>query len=164
MPMRTHLIAATVMTVAAAMTAAGCGETQIDVKKAAKLIQTAVVQQVGAKVKSVACPKTVKAKAGATFTCLVTGSDGTKGTATVTQKDAKGNITVSAPFLHTREAEASIVSQLKKQAPDAVVHCPEIIIVANGGRFTCKATAAGSSATIQATQSDALGHFTFKVT
>ena len=55
--------------------------------------------------------------------------DGTKGTATVTQTDGKGTISVAAPFLHKDEAEQSIQTDLRKRAPRATVVCPDIIVV-----------------------------------
>src|SRR3982750_4505089 len=123
----------------AALAATGCGERQIDVAKSAKLIQRAVEEQVGADVKSISCPDEVKVQAKATFTCQVDGRDGTKGTATVTQTDGKGTISVAAPFLHKDEAEQSIRSELRKRAPRATVVCPDIIVVKTGGRFRCQA-------------------------
>src|ERR1044072_6113349 len=111
----------------AALAMTGCGEQKIDVEKSAKLIQSAVEEQVGADVKSISCPDEVKVKANATFTCVVAGNDGTKGTATVTQTDGKGTISVAAPFLHKDEAEQSIQTDLRKRAPRAQVVSPAII-------------------------------------
>jgi hypothetical protein len=147
----------------AALTAAGCGEQQIDVKKSAKLIQSSVEQQVGAKVKSIKCPDQVKVKAKAVFTCLVTGSDGTTGTASVTQTDGKGTIRVAAPFLHKDEAELSIQNDLRKRAPRATVVCPDIIVVKAGGKFVCQANLGEINAVVNATQSNANGKFTYNV-
>ena len=59
----------------AALTAIGCGEQQIDVEKSAKLIQSAVEEQVGADVKSISCPDEVKVQAKATFPCVVKAPD-----------------------------------------------------------------------------------------
>ncbi|MEA2219979.1 MAG: hypothetical protein QOJ35_2605 [Solirubrobacteraceae bacterium] len=146
----------------AALTASGCGQTVIDGAKAEKLIMTAVETQVGADVKSVQCPKDIKAKAKATFTCAVTGIDGTKGNALVTQKDDKGNISVAAPFLHTTEAERSIQTQVAKRAKTATVTCQEIIVVRKGGTFTCEVDVGGSKAKVVGTQTDAQGSFTYK--
>jgi hypothetical protein len=147
----------------AALAMTGCGEQQIDVEKSAKLIQSAVEEQVGADVKSIACPDQVKVKARATFTCLVTGKDGTKGTATVTQTDGKGTISVAAPFLHKDEAEQSIQTDLRKRAPRATVVCPDIIVVKAGGKFECTANLGEINATISATQTNANGNFTYTV-
>jgi hypothetical protein len=148
----------------AALTATGCGEQRIDVKKSAKLIQSAVEEQVGADVKSISCPKEVKVKAKATFTCAVTGRDGTKGTATVTQTDGKGTIRVAAPFLHKDEAELSIQNDLRKRAPRATVVCPDIIVVKAGGTFVCRANLGEINATVKATQTNASGNFRYTVT
>jgi hypothetical protein len=147
----------------AALTAIGCGEQQIDVEKSAKLIQSAVEEQVGADVKSIACPDEVKIKAKSTFACVVNGKDGTKGTATVTQTDGKGTISVAAPFLHKDEAEQSIQSDLRKRAPRATVVCPDIIVVRKGGTFTCAANLGEVNATVAATQTTANGNFVYNV-
>ena len=101
-------------------------------EKSAKLIQSAVEEQVGADVKSISCPDEVKVEAKAHVHCVVLGKDGTKGTATVTQTDGKGTISVAAPFLHKDEAEQSIQSDLRKRAPRATVVCPDIIVVKAG--------------------------------
>jgi hypothetical protein len=146
----------------AALTATGCGEQQIDIEKSAKLIQSAVEEQVGADVKSISCPDEVKVKAKDTFTCVVTGKDGTKGTATVTQTDGKGTISVAAPFLHKDEAEQSIQTDLRKRAPRATVVCPDIIVVKAGGKFVCKANLGEINVIVTATQTNANGNFTYR--
>src|ERR1700709_1847853 len=106
--------------VAAPTAVLGCGETVIDTDKAERFISKTVGDQAGVRVKSVACPKDVKATKGVTFRCTVTGRDGTKGAVVVSQQDDKGNVHVSAPFLHTREAEVSIAEQIKKQTKAVV--------------------------------------------
>jgi hypothetical protein len=147
----------------AALTAAGCGERRIDVEKSAKLIQSAVEEQVGADVKSISCPDTVAVKAKATFVCQVLGKDGTKGTASVTQTDGKGTISVAAPFLHKDEAEQSIQTELRKRAPRATVTCPDIIVVKRGGTFDCAANLGEINATVKARQTNAQGNFTYRL-
>jgi hypothetical protein len=54
-------------------------------------IEKGLDKQTGDKV-TVACPKNVKAKKNGTFKCTATGSDGSKGTISVIQKDDNGNI------------------------------------------------------------------------
>jgi hypothetical protein len=147
----------------AALSATGCGEQQIDVEKSAKLIQSAVEEQVGADVKSISCPDEVKVKAKSTFPCVVNGKDGTKGTATVTQTDGKGTISVAAPFLHKDEAEQSIQTDLRKRAPRATVVCPDIIVVKKGGKFVCQANLGEVNATVSARQTTANGNFVYNV-
>ena len=147
----------------AGLTAIGCGERQIDVKKSATLIQTSVEEQVGADVQTIKCPDEVKVKAKSVFTCVVTGADGTKGTANVTQTDGKGTISVAAPFLHKDEAEQSIQADLRKRAPRATVDCPDIIVVKTGGTFECQANLGEVNATVSARQTNANGNFTYTV-
>ncbi len=151
------------MAVLATLAAAGCGQSKIDVDKASKFIDTAVRTKVGARVRSVVCPTKVKVQAKATFRCVVTGRDGSKGNAQVTQRDDKGNMTVRTPFLQPRRAEEAITAELSKGEPGTSVACQEIIVVAKGRRFACKATAAGVTRTIAATQTDSNGKFTYDV-
>ncbi len=150
--------------VAAAAGAAGCGETVIDTGKAERFISKTVGEQAGVRVKSVACPKDVKAKKGDTFRCTVTGRDGTKGAVVVSQQDNKGNVHVSAPFLHIREAEVSIAEQIKKQTSAVVsVSCPEIVVPVKDSKFRCQATDGQRTHPVSATMTDAQGNFRFKV-
>jgi len=150
----------------ASLLAAGCGEAEIDVGKATKFIDAAVTEQVGAQVRSVKCPESVKAKAKATFTCVVTGTDGTKGDAELTQKDDKGNLTFYAPFLHTREAAKVMQTQLRnrsRSSRDATVSCPQIVVVGRGRTFNCALTVGGDERQVAARQTDAKGNFTYRV-
>lgn len=82
----------------AVLALAGCGESLIDTDKGEKLVRSAVAEQTGARVASVACPEDVKIKRGATFRCVVTGTDRSKGDAVVRQTDDKGNVHVDAAF------------------------------------------------------------------
>lgn len=143
---------------------AGCSK-QIDDKKAEKFISSSVAQQVGADVKSVSCPSGLTAKKGATFECTVTGSDGTSGKTTVTEKDDQGNVSVSAPFIHVRELEQSIGQGIGQQinADNVDVKCPEIIVGKKGDTFECQATSGSDKATIEVTQKDDQGHVNYKV-
>lgn len=160
---RLYSVAAGVVATLAIVTAAGCGETKIDVDMASKAIDKAVETQVGARVRSVSCPDSVQVEAKATFKCLVTGDDGTKGDAIVTQKDAEGNLTFAAPFLHTREAEQVIERELGKRMSDATVSCPEIVVVGKGRPFACEAKTGDGARRISARQTDDGGNFTYRV-
>jgi hypothetical protein len=148
----------------ASLVASGCGQTVIDAGKAQRFITTAVTKQAGVRVKSVVCPKNRKAKKGDHFQCTVTGTDGTKGVVDIVQRDDKGNVHVSAPFLHMREAEASIASQIRKQVAVAVaVTCPEIVVPKTGGTFRCSATDGKDKRPVAVTMTNATGGFSFKV-
>jgi hypothetical protein len=145
----------------AGFTAIGCGEQRIDVKKSASLIQGTLEQQTGADVKSIKCPDEVKVEAKAVFSCLVTGADGTTGSASVTQLDGKGTIRVAASFLSKRSAEQSLQADLRKRAPRATVVCPDIIAMKTGGKFECQANLGEINETISATQTNARGSFRY---
>jgi len=141
---------------------ASCGETTIDAAKGEKFIRGVVTEQAGVRVAAVACPDGLKARAGATFNCTVTGRDGSKGAVVAHQKDDKGNVNVSAPFLHVREAEAVMAGQISKQVKLAVtVKCPEIVVVKTGEQFTCTGTAQGRSRDISARLTDDTGRFRY---
>jgi hypothetical protein len=147
-----------------AIVLAGCA-TEIDDKKAEKFIAGRVEDQAGASVKSVSCPGGLTAKKGKTFECTVTGDDGTTGKVNVTEKDDKGNVAVSAPFIHKDELQDSLAKSIGDQSGggDIEVVCPDIIVGEKGGEFECKATAGSDKATIAVTQTDDQGHVTFKV-
>jgi NAD(P)H-hydrate repair Nnr-like enzyme with NAD(P)H-hydrate epimerase domain len=75
--------------VAAALFAAGCGETVVDDVKMADTL-AAELKASGAKVSSVDCPSDVPVETGTKFNCMVTLEDGTEKIATlkVTNEDA----------------------------------------------------------------------------
>jgi len=153
------LIAAAV----AGFSAIGCGEQRIDVSKSAARILGSLEEQTGADIKAIECPDEVKVKAKAVFTCLVTGADGTTGTASVTQVDGKGMIRVAAPFLRMHDAEQTLQADLRKRSPRATVVCPDIIVRKAGGKFECRANRGEVNDTIIATQTNTSGSFTYDV-
>lgn len=144
---------------------AGCGTTMIDSGKAEDSIKKLVVDQAGVKVRSVDCPEGKEAKAGDTFTCAVTASDGTKGDALVTEKDDEGNVHVSAPFIHPREVEQSIAAGITKQTGGKAtdVACPEIIVAKTAGTFTCRARQGKNAASVEVIQKDTEGNVRYRV-
>ena len=76
--------------VLAAVGFAACGTTEIDNKKAEKLI-TEGFKSRGVQV-SVKCPSGVEAKKGKTYVCKITLPNGKTATATTTLTDDKGHI------------------------------------------------------------------------
>lgn len=153
----------TLTAVLAAVTlASGCGGSDgIDTGKAESFIRGAVEEQVGADVKSVSCPADQKQQKGARFTCVVTGADGTKGNAIVTQKDDDGNVRVSAPFIHKDEVEQNVGAQFTAGSKVKVtLSCPDIILPKAGGTFVCQAVdSEGDKGLVDVTQTDAKGNF-----
>jgi hypothetical protein len=148
---------------AGTMLLCGCS-TKIDGAKGERLIRRTVSQQVGAQVRSVRCPRDLVAKAGATFHCTVTAADGSSGRAVVIERDDKGRVTVDAPFLHVREVQKAIASRLSGQVGRRVrVRCPQIVTVAKGGRFTCRARGRKIRARIRVVQQDAHGRIRYAV-
>jgi hypothetical protein len=150
----------------AALAVAGC-ETKIDDSKVEKTISTSIADQVGAKVDSVDCPKDITAKKGGTFTCDVSGADGSTGNAVVKMTDADGRFEVSARFIHVRDLEKRIVNNLAQQvsadAADISITCPEIIVGKKGDTFRCEGTGEGEPIKLDVTQTDAGGHVHFEV-
>lgn len=166
--MRTILPAGAAL-IAAALAVAGC-EASVEVgkgfdrAKAEKTIRDTVARQVGAQVRSVTCPSDVKMKTGLQITCTVVGLDGTKGPAYVRFKNDEGDVHVSAPLLHVREAEQAISGQLAgKLGGQVLVSCPEIIRVVKGRTFRCKATKGKDTAPVQVVLEDAAGHFRYRL-
>ncbi|HEU0317583.1 MAG TPA: DUF4333 domain-containing protein, partial [Solirubrobacteraceae bacterium] len=119
----------------------GCAG-MIDSAKAERTTRTLIAQQTGASVKSVSCPRNIAERKGATFTCTLTGADGTTATALVTQKDDKGNVEISAPtLLHTGAAARLIAQRLTSQfAFTVTVRCPDLVNAHRGTKLTCTAT------------------------
>ncbi len=149
----------------AALALASCGESTIDSAKGEKFIRGVVAKQVVVRVATVTCPDDVKRKQGATFSCSVAGDDGSKGNVLVTQRDDDGNISVSAPFLHVREAETVMQEQIAKRlkVEDVTIACPEIVAVKKDARFACTATAEGKSRKISARLTDEQGRFRYRL-
>jgi hypothetical protein len=148
------------LSLAAPVLVLGCGGSVVDSRKAQKLVATTVTARTGARVRSVVCPKGLKAQPGATFTCTVVGTDGTKGVASVRQHDAKGGLRVSAPFLRTRNAETRMGTELLEDEGAAMqVACPEIVALRVGAKFHCKATDGTDLRSVGATITDAQGDF-----
>ena len=85
-----RLIAAAAL-VAAALFAAGCGETVIDDVKMADTL-AAELKASGAKVSSVDCPSDVPVETGTKFDCMVKLEDGTEKVATLKVTNEDGDI------------------------------------------------------------------------
>lgn len=155
-----------VLALLAAVALASCGESTIDAAKGEKFIRGVVAKQVGARVATVSCPGDIETKKGDRFTCTVTGADGSKGDVLVTQRDDDGNVAVSAPFLHVREAETVMAEQIAKQTKEREVKvaCPEIIVVKKSELFRCKATGGDKSRDVSARLTDEQGRFRYRLT
>ena len=150
----------------AAVALAGCATGTIDGGELEAKTKAAVKDQTGARTKSVSCPDDKDAAKDVTFTCAVVGADGTKGGVRVTVTDDEGNAEISAPFVHTREAEHSIAAALTKgsQTKRVTVACPEIVVGRAKRSFKCEADTGGPNATtIKVTQTDAKGGARFEV-
>jgi hypothetical protein len=149
--------------VLAALALTACGDKELDATKSERFIRGVVVRQIGVQVRSVRCPDGVKAQQGATFTCVVTGRDGSKGNVNVRQTAGEG-IDVAAPFLHMREVEATMQRGLSRQRATAVtVSCQEIVVVKKSALFTCKARYRGTTRTVSARMTDATGRFRYRL-
>jgi hypothetical protein len=149
------------LAVAASFAVLGCGEMVIDSGKAEKLITKTVTEQTGVRVRSVSCPKDPKEKKGARFTCAVTATDGTKGVALAVQRDDKGYVVVSVPFLHVRTDAAHIAQEIEQQTGATVkVTCPEIVVPRKGGSFECHETGTRTRL-IEVTMTDDVGNVRF---
>ena len=159
--MRAALLAAPL---ASTLLLAACGTSTIDAAKGEEEISKAVRVQAGVPVKEVVCPENVKIEKGGKYVCTVTAKDGTTGKVSVVQKDDEGNVSFDAPFSHMDEAEASIITQIEEQVPNAKgveVDCPDIVVGEKGGTFECDGTAGSEKFTVRATQTDGQGRFRF---
>ncbi len=80
-----------VVTLAAAALFSSCTK-MLDTSKLQTQIKSGIEQQTSVTVKTVDCPGDVKIKAGGSFECTVTLSDGSTHKVRVTQNDDKGNV------------------------------------------------------------------------
>jgi hypothetical protein len=160
-----NLVLSTLVCAGALAGLGGCGTTTIDSTKAEKGIRKAVTEQAGARVKTVSCPHGKEAKAGDTFTCRVVGTDGSTGDARITEKNDKGDVSISAPFIHPRDIENGVARSIEKQAKltNVKVTCPEIVPGKAGAKTTCTALSGTNKADVLITQTDGKGGFDFKV-
>jgi hypothetical protein len=79
---------------AATIVAAGCGETVIDAKKAEDTIEASLEKSLDEKIKSVDCPSDQAVEAGATFTCEVVFSSGSREIATLKIRNEDADISL----------------------------------------------------------------------
>ncbi len=137
----------------------------IDTAKAESSTRTLLAQQTGANVKSVACPKHIAEKQGATFTCTATGADGTTAPVLIKQTDGKGHIYISATVLHTGPVAQQIAARLTRQFKLTVrVKCPDLLVAHRGTRLTCTATdPAGHRRTVAVTVTDNQGSIDYSL-
>ncbi|MDQ4024887.1 MAG: DUF4333 domain-containing protein [Actinomycetota bacterium] len=147
----------------AALALAGCGEDTLDAGRAERFVRGVVVEKIGARVGSVVCPEGLRTEAGATFTCSVVGTDGSRGRVDVRQRDDDENIQVDAPLLHVREAETVIAGQMSRRLEaGAEVVCQEIVVVRRGERFSCTVRWKGRRRSVTARLLDDDGRFRYR--
>lgn len=138
---------------------AGCATT-IDEKKAEKLV-TKAARSVGAQVKSASCPGGVNAKKGNTFTCEVTGADGSTGKVLILETDAKGNATVRSRLLRPAKMERFVGDTLRQQVTGRRItsRCPDIVVARKGGSFVCHVSGDdGTRGDVRGTEKDGVGN------
>jgi hypothetical protein len=138
------------------LVAAACGN--LDTSELESLAAQRIETVVGFPPASVDCPDDIEAAAGNTFSCTVTGSDGTTAEIQVTQQDDEGNVSVAGNLLKTGELEQAIVDQLGATEVD----CPEIVAVEAGKTIECSASAGTDAATIVVTIENDDGDVTFQ--
>jgi hypothetical protein len=79
---------------AATIVAAGCGETVIDATKAQDTIEASLEKSLHEKIKAVDCPSDVEVEAGATFTCTVDFSNGSREIATLKIRNKEADVSL----------------------------------------------------------------------
>ncbi len=143
---------------ALALALAACGTTKIDTTGTERFIERTVSRRAGVRVASVGCPREVTAKRGDTFTCTVTGTDGSTGKAVVRELDDEGRLRTDVPFLHPRELERSITGDLRARLGATIrLRCPEVVVGRRGATFDCRARSGAQSRTVRVTQRNAAG-------
>ncbi len=145
-----------------AVVLAGCERT-IDSDKAEKTIERLVATRIGTPVQRVECPQDKTAKTGDTFSCRVTGQDGSAGDVRVTSTDDDGAVRVTARLLPTDETERSLAAQLTAERSRPVgVDCQDIIVAAKNVQFDCTTTSGKQTGRVRARQSDDKGSVTYR--
>ncbi len=153
----------------AAALAASCSAPSLDMDAVKKAIADGVAAQLSLPVETVACPPPRPVKAGDVFECVATPKGGGRLTVTVTQDDAKSNVswkvTKTEGLLDLQKVEASIVTGLREQAQvEATASCGGRWKPARAGdTFECEAkTAAGQTAAIVVSVTDGEGNISWK--
>jgi hypothetical protein len=137
----------------------GC--TALDTGKTRAEIADALHARLGISVASVTCPTDVHPEAGGVFACTATGRDGTTATITVTQKNYKGEVRISAPLLRVAQLQSTLAGKL---GGGVVLDCPDLVVAKRGTAFTCKARdAAGATSSVRVTFTDGRGHVRYRV-
>ncbi|MEA2168322.1 MAG: hypothetical protein QOF76_1622 [Solirubrobacteraceae bacterium] len=126
--------------VLAAFAFSGCATT-IDDKKGEEALQKSQ-EQLGIKVKSVDCPSGKTAKKGDVFTCTVTAQDGSSGDITVTETDAKGNVTYNQPFIKPKTLADAVAAKFSQESgvDGITADCPDIVELKQGAQTECEAS------------------------
>jgi Domain of unknown function (DUF4333) len=144
----------------------GCGDDESPATVDSTKVEQGIEQDLSTsavKVTSASCPSDVEKQQGATFTCSVKLSNGATGKATVTQGAANNYTYAFKPGsvqVPGATADAAIEKSLAAQgAPNAVVNCPENIIVKVGTTVSCAVSGAQGAAngTVTYTFSEANG-------
>jgi len=149
--------------VALAVAVTGCSRT-IDSDKAEKTIARLVAAKIGAPVRSVDCPSDKTATKGRTFTCHVTGKDGSAAGVVVSETDDKGSVRVAARLLPTGEIERSLAAKLTTQRHRPVgVDCQDIIIARKDVSFDCTTSAGKTKGRLRARQTDDHGRVRYRL-
>jgi len=154
---------------ACALALGACSAPTLDMASVKKAISDGITAQLSLPVETVACPPPRPVKAGDSFECVASPRGGGRLTVTVTQDDAKSNVswkvTKTEGLLDLQKVEASIAAGLKEQAKvEATATCGGRWRPAKAGdTFECEAkTPEGQTATIVVTVADADGNIAWK--
>jgi hypothetical protein len=139
--------AKTVVGLALALAAVGCGDDTIDANEVEAGIEQSL-STATASVSSVSCPNDVEKEEGATFTCDAKLEGGGKAKVKVTQTSKGGDFTYSfkpgTVVLTDDTVEPALEKDLAASGlPDTTVDCPDTINVKEGEKVTCTATGSG---------------------
>jgi hypothetical protein len=141
---------------------AGCGTETLDADKGESAIKGVIEEQTGADVSSVDCPDDVKVQKGKSFTCEVTGADGTKAKIDAVQTSDKGDIDIKTRLLSPSFMEEFIGESIRGMTGRrAIVDCPGLVVVKEAGtRLTCRSSSGGKKKNV-AVKVDAQGRITW---
>jgi hypothetical protein len=156
----------TAITVSACLagTLAGCGTVVLDSGKIANTMRTVLVSQAKLPVRSVQCPKSIKAGKGIVTHCTATLTNGHTVLMAATQTDSNGHVHVGPAEMVADEIQNFIVHALAVRGLTATAACPQHQPIVVGSTFVCTATdTQNRSAHIQITVTSPSAGFSTKI-
>lgn len=95
-------------------------------------------RQIGARIRSVDCPKKIELKEGSTFQCTANAADRSTAVLDLTETNNAGHVRIHIPVLAIGKSIRPAVSKRTRLHGTVTCH-PELVVPRKGERLTCKA-------------------------